>query len=317
MVAVRPRPGEPGPQGPPGNTGATGDPGPQGEIGPQGIQGIQGPQGETGAQGPLGASGGGSVQSDWNWINTPTTGGIAAGRVGVNNDAPSAATAVILHRQDQHSVDWGATIGALQVGDHVYLQQLNLATSYHRYVVTGTPTLTANNWTIPVTTDTGSPSGTEPQNGAGVLVAFQYTPAAGPQGIQGPTGPQGPAIGVLEVFATDPAAAAPIAVGDGQGYAVIPAALNGYRLTAAHAALTTASTSGAVTVQVRNTTQGFDMLTTPITIDANEKNSYTAATPAVIDTAHDDVATGDEIRIDVDGAGANAKGLIAILTFSP
>jgi hypothetical protein len=58
------------------------------------------------------------------------------------------------------------------------------------------------------------------------------------------------------------------------------------------------------------------MLTTKITIDSTETGSDTAATPAVIDTANDDVATNDVIRIDVDAISTTAaKGLIVTLTF--
>jgi hypothetical protein len=58
------------------------------------------------------------------------------------------------------------------------------------------------------------------------------------------------------------------------------------------------------------------MLSTAITIDANETTSYTAAAPPVIDTAHDDVATGDLIAIDVSVAGTGTKGLGVVLSFA-
>jgi hypothetical protein len=57
------------------------------------------------------------------------------------------------------------------------------------------------------------------------------------------------------------------------------------------------------------------MLSTKLTIDASEKDSSTAATAAVIDTSHDDVATGDELRIDIDVAGTGAKGLMVEMQF--
>lgn len=58
-----------------------------------------------------------------------------------------------------------------------------------------------------------------------------------------------------------------------------------------------------------------DMLSTPITIDANEYDSKDAATQPVINTANDDLATGDVIRIDVDVAGTGTKGLNVSLSF--
>jgi len=58
------------------------------------------------------------------------------------------------------------------------------------------------------------------------------------------------------------------------------------------------------------------MLSTVITIDSNETGSDTAATPAVIDTANDDVAENDLIRIDVDAKSTTApEGLIVSCDF--
>lgn len=108
---------------------------------------------------------------------------------------------------------------------------------------------------------------------------------------------------------------ATVATGDGQFIFAIPSDLNGRSLTSAAAYVTTVSSSGLPTVQIRNVTQTADMLTTKVTIDVSEFTSYTAATPAVIDTANDDVATGDLIAIDVDVAGTGTKGLGVILGF--
>ncbi|MFQ5618779.1 MAG: hypothetical protein ACE5FR_07380 [Rhodospirillales bacterium] len=82
----------------------------------------------------------------------------------------------------------------------------------------------------------------------------------------------------------------------------IPFALT---LTDIRASLTTASTSGVVTVDVNE--GGTSILSTKLTIDATEKTSETAATPAVVsDTA---LADDAEITIDIDTAGSGAKGL--------
>ncbi len=112
---------------------------------------------------------------------------------------------------------------------------------------------------------------------------------------------------------TDPNGAV-IVVGDGQARFTIPSDWNLNNLVAVAASLTTVG-STLTTVQVRNVTDAVDMLSTAITIDATETTSYTAATPPVINTATDDVATGDSIAIDIDGAGTGAKGLAVILTF--
>lgn len=106
-----------------------------------------------------------------------------------------------------------------------------------------------------------------------------------------------------------------LATGDGKLIFMIPAILNGLNLTGVTIFVTTVSSSGAPSVQIRNVTDGVDMLSTNATIDASEFSSLTAATPPVINTSNDDVATGDLIAIDVDGAGTGAKGLGVILTF--
>jgi len=119
---------------------------------------------------------------------------------------------------------------------------------------------------------------------------------------------------VITLLVTDPNGSA-ITTGDGKAYWRVPSVLNGMNLVAVAAHVTTVSSSGLPTVQIANVTQAVDMLTTKITIDASEKDSSTAATAAVIDTANDDVATGDEIRIDIDVAGTGAKGLIVEMQF--
>jgi hypothetical protein len=112
---------------------------------------------------------------------------------------------------------------------------------------------------------------------------------------------------------TDPAGDALI-VGDGQGTPfVVDNAWDGRKLTDVWAAVVGAqSSSGAVTIQIRRSRAGVsaDMLSTALTIDANETTSFTAATPAVIDGAHDDMVLGDLIYWDIDGAGTGAKGLV-------
>ena len=106
-----------------------------------------------------------------------------------------------------------------------------------------------------------------------------------------------------------------LATGDGKRYCTIPAELNGWNLVAVMAAVYTVSSSGTPTVQVHNLTDTADMLSTRITIDANEYSSATAAAPPAINGAADDVATGDRLRIDVDVAGTGTKGLDVVLTF--
>ncbi|NTW61855.1 hypothetical protein HGB25_00345, partial [Candidatus Saccharibacteria bacterium] len=106
-----------------------------------------------------------------------------------------------------------------------------------------------------------------------------------------------------------------IATGDGKVSMFIPPDLNGMNLISVFAGVSTASTSGIPTIQIRNVTDAVDMLSTKLTIDTNEKTSATAAAPAVINGAADDIATGDELAIDIDIAGTGCKGLQVILGF--
>lgn len=76
-------------------------------------------------------------------------------------------------------------------------------------------------------------------------------------------------------------------------------------LTAVRASLTTASSSGTPTINIRE--GGTDILSTALTIDANELTSTTAATAAVISDST--LADDAEIKIDVDTAGTGAAGL--------
>lgn len=111
-------------------------------------------------------------------------------------------------------------------------------------------------------------------------------------------------------------ASADLATGDGQGFFRIPDELNGMNLTGVAASVYDAGTTGTLDVQIRNKTQAADMLTTKITIDSGETDTSTAATPAVIDAANDDVATGDIIAIDIDAVHTTpAQGLLVMLRF--
>lgn len=75
-------------------------------------------------------------------------------------------------------------------------------------------------------------------------------------------------------------------------------------LTAVRASVTTAPTGSTLTVDINE--GGVSILSTKLTIDASEKTSTTAATPAVIsDTA---LADDAEITIDIDQIGSTVAG---------
>lgn len=100
-----------------------------------------------------------------------------------------------------------------------------------------------------------------------------------------------------------------LTTGNGKSHFTIPIELNGKNLVSVGAHVYTVSSSGTPTFQIHNLTDGNDMLSTAITIDASEKDSKTAATPPVINASYDDIATGDEIRFDCDVAGTGTKGM--------
>jgi hypothetical protein len=78
------------------------------------------------------------------------------------------------------------------------------------------------------------------------------------------------------------------------------------------ASVSTNSTSGAITLDINEA--GISILSTLITIDANESSSVTAATAGVL--ADTSIANDARISIDIDGAGTGAKGLKVIFYYT-
>jgi hypothetical protein len=102
----------------------------------------------------------------------------------------------------------------------------------------------------------------------------------------------------------------PLETGDTQGLYAVPPKINGWKLVYAGAVVDTASSSGSVTVQVHNDTDGVDMLSTAITISAGNKTGT-----GTVNASNSEVATLDRLSIDVDGAGTSTKGLVVVLQF--
>ncbi len=100
-----------------------------------------------------------------------------------------------------------------------------------------------------------------------------------------------------------------LVAGDDAARIRIPSELNSYRIS--EVAMSRKSGTGVLTVQLRNVRTGNDVLSTKLTIDSGETDSSTAAAPAVINTANDDVSTGDQIAVDVDVSGTST--LIAVV----
>lgn len=117
-----------------------------------------------------------------------------------------------------------------------------------------------------------------------------------------------PVINPISVSVQITDASTDATTGDGKAVLNIPSNLNGYNLNAVGATVTTAPVGSTISIQIHNATDTQDMLSTALTIDASETSSATAATPAVINTSFDDVATDDIIRIDVDQVGSSTAG---------
>jgi hypothetical protein len=106
------------------------------------------------------------------------------------------------------------------------------------------------------------------------------------------------------------------ATGNGITHITIPSTMDGKNLFSAQAHVYTVGTASTITnIQLHNLTDGNDMLSTPITIDLNEKDSSTAATPSVIGS-NNGVSTADVLRIDVDAVATNTLGLEVRMVFS-
>ena len=90
---------------------------------------------------------------------------------------------------------------------------------------------------------------------------------------------------------------------------IIPEHWHGAVLTNVSAGVFTVSSSGLVTVRVYNATLGRNVLSTNVTIDANERTSLTAATPPVVNPTYATLTKGDLFQFFVETAGTGAKGL--------
>ena len=182
-------------------------------------------------------------------------------------------------------------------------------------------------------------------SGAGDSVRYEQLPAASSTTVQGiievataaettagadagravsPDGLAGSDYGkrIVEWRVIDQATA--LTTGEAKDIWYAPIELNNWNLVRAEAAVDTVSSSGAITVTLERVRLGTgaatnDMLSTAITLDANERTSYSAATPSVVNGSYDDLsvssATQDTIEANIDGVGTGGKGLVLILTF--
>lgn len=111
-----------------------------------------------------------------------------------------------------------------------------------------------------------------------------------------------------------PDTATVVSTGDGKYEFGIPRSFDGLDLVHVEAYVSTVSSSGTITVQVRNSTSAVDVLSTRVTINSGAHHSRTA-TPYVINAANARATWGHMWALDVDVAGTNAQGLGVDLEF--
>ena len=103
------------------------------------------------------------------------------------------------------------------------------------------------------------------------------------------------------------------------GYITIPPDLNGYNLTYVFGThYSSAASAGQTDIRIHNVTDNSSMLSSHIEISSAALNSTASASQALIDTAKDDVATGDLLLVNVDvvPSASAPKGLAVTLGFS-
>jgi len=86
-----------------------------------------------------------------------------------------------------------------------------------------------------------------------------------------------------------------------KAYWRVPEKYNGGKLVGVAAACKVGSTSGPVVLTAKK--GATSMLSIDVTIDETETDTITSTSPGVIDTANDDLATGDFIEISVVSPG--------------
>lgn len=197
------------------------------------------------------------------------------------------------------------------------------ATDYWRLysVVAGAETVTSWSDLRAIGQYTGSGSGggggggmTNPMTTSGDLITGGASGAPGRLGV-GSSGQVLKVVGGVPVWAAEGGGASvttaiPIAVSDESTALTTGTAKVTFRmpfaftLTAVRASVTTAPTGSVLTVDINE--GGSSILSTKLTIDASEKTSTTAATPAVIsDTT---LADDAEVTIDIDTVGSTVAG---------
>lgn len=247
-------------------------------------------------------------------LTTPTIGVATATSVNKVTITAPATSATITATDGTTTTLSGGTHSGTNTGDQSLASLGVTATASELNALDGiTSTVTELNYTDGVT------SAIQTQLDA-KLASTAYDDATGAETTTGtsttkyvsPDGLAGSNYGIrtVSVLINDGTA---LTTGDGKAYIRIPDECSGFNLVGARASRVAGT--GTLTIQIANVTQAADMLTTKITVDTSETDSSTAAVAVVIDTANDDVATGDRLRIDVDDAGTGTTWAEVQLAF--
>jgi hypothetical protein len=155
----------------------------------------------------------------------------------------------------------------------------------------------------------GGPIGaTGPQGPQGVAGS---TGSEGPTGPLGATGATGPSSTVFLIAVSDETT--PLTTGSSKITIRSPFSMNISEIP--RSSLSTASTSGLVTCDINRA--GTSILgANKLSIDANEKTSKTATTPTTLAVNPTQINDDEELTIDIDAAGTNAKGLKVMIYYS-
>lgn len=111
-----------------------------------------------------------------------------------------------------------------------------------------------------------------------------------------------------------------LSTGDSKQAWAVPPEFSRWKIARVQAHVITASSSGKPTFQIRRKRSGasdVDVLSTALTIDADENDSETASVPAEINDEYSEILAGDELHIDVDDAGTGTKGASVMVFISP
>lgn len=114
-----------------------------------------------------------------------------------------------------------------------------------------------------------------------------------------------------------------ITTGDGKVAFRLDSSFDNMDLIEVGMSVTTVSSSGLPTIQLRRSRKNLvtsrtivDILSTKLSIDVSEFDSNDATTAAVINATNEDMAEDDVIFVDIDIAGTGTKGLCVTLVFA-